>query len=101
MHIPFGSVSVAHSSVKESGCLVRFKIPLVVILEIPPCREFLQQGTSKSEVNVSAKVQEEVEKDVKNPTRYAFLAAQVPFGMTVKPVCSGTSIFLGGGGGGP
>ena len=37
--------------------------------------EFLQRGAS-SEVNVSANIQNEVEKDVKNPSRYAFTAAQ-------------------------
>ncbi len=38
--------------------------------------EFLQRG-AVSEVNVSADVQEEVEKDLKDPSRYAFSAAQV------------------------
>ena len=38
--------------------------------------EFLQRG-STSEVNVSANVQESVEKDIQSPSRYAFTAAQV------------------------
>lgn len=37
--------------------------------------EFLQRG-STSEVNVSANVQKEVERDIKDPSRYAFTAAQ-------------------------
>lgn len=37
--------------------------------------EYLQRGAS-NEVNVSAKVQEEVERDVKLPSRYSFTAAQ-------------------------
>ena len=45
---------------------------------LPPIHssEFLQRG-STSEVNVSANVQELVEKDIQNPSRYAFTAAQV------------------------
>ena len=38
--------------------------------------EFLQRSAS-SEVNVSANVQEEIEKDLKSPSRYAFCSAQV------------------------
>ncbi len=38
--------------------------------------EFLKRD-SASEVNVSAKIQEDIEKDVKVPSRYAFQAAQV------------------------
>ncbi len=38
--------------------------------------EFLQRN-AKNEVNVSAKVQGEVERDLATPTRYAFTAAQV------------------------
>ena len=37
--------------------------------------EFLQRGSS-SEVNVSANVQDEIERDTKEPSRYAFTAAQ-------------------------
>lgn len=37
--------------------------------------EFLQRNAT-SEVNVSAKVQDEIEKDLKSPSRYAFTAAQ-------------------------
>lgn len=38
--------------------------------------EFLQRSAS-SEVNVSANVQEEIEKDLKSPSRYAFCSAQL------------------------
>ena len=40
------------------------------------CSEFLEHGAS-NEVNVSAKVQEEVGRDLKLPSRYSFTAAQV------------------------
>jgi len=42
----------------------------------PSFSEFLQRGAT-SEVNVSANVQEVVEKDLQTPSRYAFTAAQV------------------------
>ena len=39
------------------------------------CSEFLQHGSS-SEVNFSANVREEIERDIKKPSRYIFTAAQ-------------------------
>ena len=43
---------------------------------MPLHSEFLQHGAT-SEVNVSANVQEGIDKDLHKPTRYAFSAAQV------------------------
>ena len=63
-------------SILVCGCVNQLLLCVCVCVCVCVCSEFLHRGAS-NEVNVSAKVQEEVEKDLKSPSRYSFTAAQV------------------------